>query len=87
MNDHIEVELKGIQQALHSNHVVPAATLSARTVEVGDDPAQLRWIVDAMKAHLFRVQEEREQATKALKKEKNESIEQHRVVQQEKYDL
>jgi hypothetical protein len=52
-----------------------------------DEPAQLCRIADATKARLRRIQEEKEQATVALKQEQEEVIEQRRVVQQEKDDL
>jgi hypothetical protein len=38
-------------------------------------------------AYLRRVQEEKKQATEALKKEKEEAIEKRWVAQQEKYDI
>jgi hypothetical protein len=57
MYDRIEEELRGVQQALHYNHIL-----------LGDEPTQLRRIADATKAHLYRAQEEKEQAKVALKK-------------------
>jgi hypothetical protein len=44
-------------------------------------------IADATEAHLRRTQEEKEQATVALKQAQEEVIEQRRVAQQEKDDL
>jgi hypothetical protein len=41
---------------------------------LGDEPAQLRRIVDATEAQFQRAQEEKEKATKALKKEKDEVL-------------
>jgi hypothetical protein len=87
MYDRIEVYLKGIQQALHSNHTVPTMSLSTWNIEVGYHPTQLRRIAYAMEARLHCVQEEKEHATEALKQVKEESIEQRWVVQQEKDDL
>jgi hypothetical protein len=55
--------------------------------ELGDEPTQLRRIADATEAHLRRAQEEKEQATVALKQAQEEVIEQRRVAQQEKDDL
>jgi hypothetical protein len=75
MYERIEAELKGVQQALYSSHTVSTVPLSSKGTELGDEPAQLRQIVDATKSHLRRVQEEKEQATKALKQEQEETIE------------
>jgi hypothetical protein len=60
MYDHIEVEMKGVQQALYSSHAVSTTTLLSEEVELGDEPAQLRRIADAIEAHLHHVQEEKE---------------------------
>jgi chromosome segregation ATPase len=87
MYDRIEVELKGVQQALYSSCTVSTASLSSEGIEVGDEPTQLRRLADATEAHLHQVQEEKEQATKALKQAKEEALEKCRVVQQEKDDL
>jgi len=54
---------------------------------LGDEPTQLRRLIDATEARLHRVQEEKKQATKALKKEKEEALEKLQVVQQEKDEL
>jgi hypothetical protein len=54
---------------------------------LGDQPSQLHKLVDVTEACLHRVQEEKDQATKALKQVQKESIEQRRVVQQEKDNL
>jgi hypothetical protein len=54
---------------------------------LGDEPAQLRRIADVTEAHLRRAQEEKEQATVALKQAQEEMVEQRRVAQQEKDDL
>jgi hypothetical protein len=87
MFDRIEVELKGVQQALYSSRAVSTASLSSRGIEVGDEPAQLCRLADSIEARLRWVQEEKEQATEALKQSKEEALEQHRVAQQEKDDL
>jgi hypothetical protein len=86
MYDRIEKELKDIQQAIQSSHAVSTAPPSTENVELGDDPTQLRKLADATETRLCRVQEEKEQATNALRQEK-ESLEQLRVVKKEKYDL
>ena len=60
MYDRIEKELKGVQQALYSSHVVSTASLSSGGTKVGDEPTQLWRLSDVTKAHLHRVQEEKE---------------------------
>jgi hypothetical protein len=55
MYDRIKVELKGVQQAIYSSHVVSVAPSSSEGVELGDEPTQLRRIEDATKALLRRV--------------------------------
>jgi hypothetical protein len=87
MYERIEVEMKGVQQALYSSRAVSTVPPSSEGTELGDEPAQLHRIADATKAHLHRVQEEKEQATEALKKAKEESIEKCQVAQQEKDDI
>jgi uncharacterized protein YbbK (DUF523 family) len=80
MYDRIEAEIKWVQQTLYLNRVVSNAPSSLEGIEMGDDPAQLRRLEDAIEARLRRVQEEKEQATEALKQAKEEALEQHRVV-------
>jgi hypothetical protein len=48
---------------------------------LGDEPTQLRRLADVMEARLQKVQEEKEKATKYLKKEKEEVLEKLRVAQ------
>jgi hypothetical protein len=55
--------------------------------ELGDEPAQLRRLADAVEARLRHAQEEIEQATQALKQVQGVIIEQHRVAEQEKVSL
>jgi hypothetical protein len=55
MYDKIEVELKGVHQALYSSHTVSTASLTVGGIEVGDEPAQLCRIEDAIEAHLRQV--------------------------------
>jgi hypothetical protein len=85
--ERIEVELRGVQQSLHSSCVVSTAPPPSEEKELGEEPAQLRRIADATEAHFRCVQEEKEQATVALKQAQEEVIEQCRVAQQEKDDL
>jgi len=51
---------------------------------LGDEPTQLCILVDAIETRLHRVQEEKEQAKKALNQEKEEVLEKLQVAQQEK---
>jgi hypothetical protein len=60
MYDRIEVELKGVQQALYSSCAVSTTPSSSEAVELGDEPTQLRRIVDDIEAFLCHVQEEEE---------------------------
>jgi hypothetical protein len=60
MYERIEEELRGVQQALHSNHTVSTAPSPPEEPESGYEPAQLRRIADAIEAHLCRVHEEKE---------------------------
>jgi hypothetical protein len=55
--------------------------------ELGDDPIQLQRIADVTEAFLRHAQEEKEQATVALKQAHEEVVEQRGVAQQEKDDL
>jgi hypothetical protein len=87
MYDRIEKELKDIQQAIQSSRAVSTAPSSTESVELGDEPTQLRRLADATEARLRRVQEEKEQATEALKQEKEEALEKLRVAQQEKDEI
>jgi hypothetical protein len=87
MYDRIETELRGVQQALQSSRAVSTAPPPSEEPELGDEPAQLHRIADVTEAHLRRAQEEKEQATVALKQAQEEMVEQRRVAQQEKDDL
>jgi hypothetical protein len=55
MYDRIEAELKGVQQALYSIRALSTASFSSEGIEVGDEPAQLRRLVDVTKACLRQV--------------------------------
>jgi chromosome segregation ATPase len=87
MYNRIEVELRGVQQALQSSHVVSIVPSPSEEPELGDEPAQVRRLANATKARLHRAQEEIEQATQALKQVQEVIIEQRRVVKQEKVSL
>jgi hypothetical protein len=87
MYDRIETEMIGVQQALQSSRAVSTAPPPSEEPELGDEPTQLHRIVDVTKACLHRVQEEKEQASVALKQAQEEIIEQRRVTQQKKDDL
>jgi hypothetical protein len=75
MHDRIEAEVRGVKQALHSTHAVSTARPPPEEPELGYELAQLHRIVDATKAHLLHVQEEKEQAIVALKQAQEEIIE------------
>jgi hypothetical protein len=87
MYEIIEAELRGVQQALHSSHIVSTTPPPLEEIELGYELAQLHKIADATEARLHHVQEEKEQATVALKQTQEEVIEKHQVAQQEKDDL
>jgi hypothetical protein len=78
MYGRVNKELKEVQQDICLVHIVPIAS---QTAELGDEPAQLRRLVDATEARLQKIQEEKEKAIKALKQEKYEVLEQLRVAQ------
>jgi hypothetical protein len=59
MYDIIEVELRGVHQALQSSHTVSTAPLPSEEPELGDEPTQLRRLVDATEALLRHAQEEK----------------------------
>jgi hypothetical protein len=87
MYDIIEIELRGLHQALHSNRAVSIVPPPSEEPELGYEPTQIHKIADATKAHLRHTQEEKEQAIVALKQAQEEVIEKHQVAQQEKDDL
>jgi hypothetical protein len=47
MYDRIEVELRGVQQALQSSHAVSTAPPPSEAPELGDEPTQLHRLADA----------------------------------------
>jgi len=87
MYDRIEKELKDIQHTIHSRNTVSTTPSLAENVELGDDPTQLPRLEDAIEVLLRRDQEKKEQATEALKQEKEEVLEKLRVAQQEKSEI
>jgi hypothetical protein len=52
MYDRIEVELRGVQQALHSSRIVSTATPPSEAPELGDEPTQLHRLADVTEACL-----------------------------------
>jgi hypothetical protein len=54
---------------------------------LGDDPTQLHRLVDAVEACLRHTQQEKVQATQALKQVQGVIVEQHRVAEHEKVAL
>jgi hypothetical protein len=67
MYDKIEVERRGVQQALQSIHVVSIVPSPLEEPELGDEPAQLHRLADVTEAHLHRAQDEKDQATTTIK--------------------
>jgi hypothetical protein len=63
MYNRIEIKLQGVNQALHSSHAVSIAPLSARTPEMGDEPAQLHQIIETVETLLQQAHEETGKAT------------------------
>jgi hypothetical protein len=51
--DRIDKELKDIHQAIHLSRAMPIAPSSVESVELGNDPTQLRRLADATKARLY----------------------------------
>jgi hypothetical protein len=58
MYNKIEVELRGVQQALQSSRAVSTVPLSLGTLEPGDELAQLHRLTNTVEACLRRAQEE-----------------------------
>jgi hypothetical protein len=76
LHERIEKEIKERQKAIHLRHKVPTVPSSLKIVELGDETTILRRLADAIETWLQQVQEEKEQATKSLKQEKEEVMEQ-----------
>jgi hypothetical protein len=87
MYDRIEVELKGVQRALQSIHVVSTEPPPSEELELGDEPTQLCKLVDVTEPHLRQAKDEKDQATTALKQAQEEMVEKRWVTQKEKDDL
>jgi hypothetical protein len=62
----INNEIQGVQQELQSSCTISTMPLTIGIPELGDEPAQLLWIIDTFEAHLRRAQGETTQATQAL---------------------
>jgi hypothetical protein len=75
-----EKELKEIQEAICSVCEISTMPSSLETVELGEEPAQLQILADVTEAWIQKVKEEKEKATESMKKEKDEVLEQLRVV-------
>jgi hypothetical protein len=73
--ERIEAKLRGVQQPLHSSHVVSTTPPPSNETELGYEPTQLCRIAYVTEAHLRHMQEEKEKATVALKKAQEEVIE------------
>jgi hypothetical protein len=87
MYNRIEVKLRGVQQALQSSRAMSTAPLPSGELELGNEPAQLHRLANAVEVRLRRAQEETKQATQALKQVQGVIVEQRRVAQQEKVAL
>jgi len=70
MYGRVEKEFKEIQQVIRSVCIVLTAPSSLKTVELGDEPAQLRRLVDVIEVQLHRSQEEKDKSIESLNQEK-----------------
>jgi hypothetical protein len=59
MYDIIEVELRGVQQALQSSRAVSTGPPPSEAPELGDEPTQLHRLADVTEAHLRRTRRNR----------------------------
>jgi hypothetical protein len=57
MYERIEVEMRGVQQALYSSCTISTVPFPSEETELGDEPTQLRRIADATEARLRHVKE------------------------------
>jgi hypothetical protein len=73
--ERIEVEIIGVQKALHSSHIVSTMPPPLEETKLVYEPTQLFTIANAAKARLHHVQEEKEQATMVLNQAQEEFIE------------
>jgi hypothetical protein len=87
MYSQIEIALQGVQQALQSIRAISTTPFPEGTTEVGYESVHLCNIVDIVEVRLRHAQEEKAQATQALKKSQEEIIEQCQATQQEKNAL
>jgi hypothetical protein len=65
MYDRIEKEIRDIQQAIHLSRIVPTAPSLVESVELGDEPTQLRILADERETRLHQLQEEKERSMDA----------------------
>jgi hypothetical protein len=83
----IKVEIKEVHQALRSNRIVSIVPLSVETPEIQDEPSQLHWIADTVKAHLRQTQKETSQATQDLVQAQEDLLEKCHTSECEKITL
>jgi hypothetical protein len=48
----VDKELKGIQQAIQVSRAIPIVSSSSEIVDLGDEPSQLRILVDEIEARI-----------------------------------
>jgi hypothetical protein len=73
--------LKEVHHDVRLVCAMPIAPSSSQIAELGDEPTQLRILMDETESWFQRVQEEKEKARKALKREKDEVLVQLRAAQ------
>jgi hypothetical protein len=83
----ITSEFREVQQTLQSSQAVPTAPIPMEISETGDEPTQLRQIVEKVEARLRQDQEDIAKATQALAQAQSAHEEQRRKAAQEQLDL
>jgi DNA-directed RNA polymerase specialized sigma subunit len=83
----IKGELQEVQQALQSSRAVSTVPLIRGTSGTGDEPTHLHQIIDQVKAHLRRAQEDTAQATQALMQAQKALLEQQSEAEWENISL
>jgi hypothetical protein len=83
----IKAKLQEVQQTLKSIRAISTTPLTVGTTELGDERAQLHWIVVIVEAHLRRAQEETMQATQALAQAQGDVLEKRSNAEREKLAL
>jgi hypothetical protein len=81
MYSQIEIMLQGVQKAIQSSREISTTPLPEGTTEVGYESVYLHKIVDTVEVQLWHAQEEKAQATQALKKAQEKIIEQCQATQ------